>query len=793
MKGGSLRLEDNRIKQTKNELQNLIALTQSLVIKDSEEAEKHETVQSSKNGYKLITAMDKTDVPADYGIDTKGKTSEQVNELMIEKRQNFIDNYEELNQYYIDLNKEHGISYYNARKSEDYYILDYDGFELGEYKTSIFIQEYYSALNYFMSAVYTKAFEDYNLYRNFVRLLIVFLAIQNYLNKSVDNIGNIDLFDEYSIRNMFISYGLDYFANLPIKYQRRLLKNINQFIKYKGTNRIIVDIVNLFDFDNIEVFKYFLSKGYEEDEMERIDFSKPKLSFYKVPYEMNDPMKNLESIEELNYDSFIADDPYWQANKEDILDQDFNMVNTKYITINSTMNLLKESISSSYFFNTLRKLKTNDTDNLLKFFNSGISQNEISLYDAIISLHILVSKKLGYKDNIVTSLDGLQKVFSYNFDYSQEDLNYKIKGKEYTLTDKDLEKITQVFQNSSLETLEFYDIDDETEDVNKNRLLDYIFNLGEEARVQLEREIERTDDYYLYKKFKKLWKLKYVNDYHNEFFADKDYTTYSEYILDQDSDLHNFITYDENGQELTEEQKDTINEKILTLSSDIDNYIDSEDFNYFLKQSLLASDQIKQYMYQIINVFKSYTIDLKEITINMTFNNKMFNTLRAFDETIERNFIQYTDYKQLDEKLDFHNEILGGVDRVVEFEDSNSVYSYYEFNKLMNLLTKIYYYMSDEFKDSIDTPEDFYEQLNSLFDNDNIDKLVDRIDTTSLNSYDDLIKRLSGLIYLFYFQDIKTDDALTLKENLTTMDNSDIMGSGIKNVSDSFTITILSE
>ena len=786
-------MQQNRIKQTKDELKELINLANSLVIKDSEEAEKHETVKSSRNGYKLVTAMDKTDVPSDYSINTKGKTEEQVQDLMEEKRQSFIDNYEELNEYYINLNKEYGINYYNARKAEDFYILDYDGFELGEYKSSIFIQEYYKSFNYFMSAVYTKAFEDYELYRNFIRLLIVFLTLQNYLNRQVDNIGNIDLFDQYSIRNMFISYGLDYFSNLPLKYQRRLLKNINQFIKYKGTNRIIVDIVNLFDFDNIEVFKYFLSKGYEEDEMERIDFSKPKLSFYKVPYEMNDPMKNLEDIEELNYESFIADDPYWQANKEDIMEEDFNMVNTKYITINSTMNLLKESMQSSYFFNTLRKLKSNDTDNLMKFFNSGISQKEISLFDSIIALHVLVSKKLGYKDNIVKSLDGVKKVFSYDFDYIQDDLNYKIKGKEYTLTDKDLEKITQVSQNSGLSTIEFYDINDETDNVSKNRLIDYIFDLGEEARKQLEKEIEKTNDYYLYKKLRKLWDLKFVSDYQNEVFGNSSYTTYSDYIQDQDEDLYNFITYNDNGHKLTEDQSGTINEKILTLSNDIDNFIDSDRFNYFLKQSLLASDQIKEYMYQIINIFKSYTIDLKEITINMTFNNRMFNTVKLFDEAIEKNFIKYTDYNKMNEQLDFHNKILGGTDELVNFEEESYVKGYYKFNETVNLITELNYLMTDSKSDRINIPNDDYEQLNNLTLESLIERLFDKINIKNINGHNDLIKRLNDLINLFYFNDIKTDDALSLEEKVNIIKNNDIKVSGINNIDDSFNIIIVSE
>ena len=45
-----------------------------------------------------------------------------------------------------------------------------------------------------------------------------------------------------------------------MKYQKRLIRNLNKLIKYKGTSKNIINITQIFGFDNIDIYKYYINK-----------------------------------------------------------------------------------------------------------------------------------------------------------------------------------------------------------------------------------------------------------------------------------------------------------------------------------------------------------------------------------------------------------------------------------------------------------------------------------------------------------------------------------------------------
>ena len=59
---------------------------------------------------------------------------------------------------------------------------------------------------------------------------------------------------------IFESNGVKYFDDIPLKYQIALVKNLNKLIKFKSTDKCIVDIISIFGINNIEVFKYYIMK-----------------------------------------------------------------------------------------------------------------------------------------------------------------------------------------------------------------------------------------------------------------------------------------------------------------------------------------------------------------------------------------------------------------------------------------------------------------------------------------------------------------------------------------------------
>ena len=71
-----------------------------------------------------------------------------------------------------------------------------------------------------------------------------------------------DIFDLRSVKYFLDSQGVEYFPEIPLKYQIRIVKNLNKLIKYKSTEKNINDILDIFSIDNAEIYKYFILKKY---------------------------------------------------------------------------------------------------------------------------------------------------------------------------------------------------------------------------------------------------------------------------------------------------------------------------------------------------------------------------------------------------------------------------------------------------------------------------------------------------------------------------------------------------
>ena len=56
-----------------------------------------------------------------------------------------------------------------------------------------------------------------------------------------------EVFDYRMVQVLFESNGIEYFPEIPFRYQKALISNLNKLIKYKSTTVDIVDICNLFD------------------------------------------------------------------------------------------------------------------------------------------------------------------------------------------------------------------------------------------------------------------------------------------------------------------------------------------------------------------------------------------------------------------------------------------------------------------------------------------------------------------------------------------------------------------
>ena len=114
---------------------------------------------------------------------------------------------------------------------------------------------------YTMATVYSEAyrFMSYH-YDAFIEILIIIQTMVDMISEVQEYIINKDVFDSRTIRYLFESYGIAYYKEIPVKYQIRIIKNVNTLLKYKSSHRNIIDILELFDDDTITIYTYYLMK-----------------------------------------------------------------------------------------------------------------------------------------------------------------------------------------------------------------------------------------------------------------------------------------------------------------------------------------------------------------------------------------------------------------------------------------------------------------------------------------------------------------------------------------------------
>lgn len=391
------------------EINNLTLYISGLIIKDEHTAEEAETDKTLRLADRYIRSIEGT---------LKNARSFEINAI--------IKNYAEENEYYKGLQDLYNIPPYTARKAKDRELItSLNSSALSISDQSLFHRCYYDTLKYYKNVTYTRAFSNQDYDTEFFNWYLVFSAALKYLNSKMEHYFDVDTYDKTKLKNGFISWGLDYFDDFPLTYQRKIYKAINDLIQSKGTNEVFIKIRNLFQFAGLEVHKYYLGKNPQST----------NLRFYQTPVDESPDFKHNK---QLSYESLTGEDPYWRAEKEDILDEDFNPVATKYISVNTIIDIMDNSKKLSYLVTYLNEImvynenlirtpmlrdrslsraealqKYGVLDDSFSFRNSNISAGKIRLYDALVALIVLVMKRMNWDDTIHRKLE-IPRVYQYS-------------------------------------------------------------------------------------------------------------------------------------------------------------------------------------------------------------------------------------------------------------------------------------------------------------------------------------------------------------------------------------------
>lgn len=171
------------------------------------------------------------------------------------------------NKTYLNYLGRRAIDYYTARTTNNFGILYIETKEVDSVIRENFITAYDKARAYYMIGYYNREYSAMFLwYDEFMGLLILMMAIQRLVANIFKQGLTRDFYDVNLIKYLFKSYSIPYIEELDIKYQRELAKNLNYLLQYKATDRVLYDVSYLLGFYDVNIYKYYLVKTHNMTE-----------------------------------------------------------------------------------------------------------------------------------------------------------------------------------------------------------------------------------------------------------------------------------------------------------------------------------------------------------------------------------------------------------------------------------------------------------------------------------------------------------------------------------------------
>jgi hypothetical protein len=297
------------------------------------------------------------------------------------------------------------IDLYTARKAPKFDIIYIPSVEI--MVSDRFKQLYQANRTLYLQRYYSEAYKVASDYYD--EFMIIMLLCQTY----TDMIADIpewyvrrDVFDLRSCQYFLESNGIEFFKEIPLRYQVRIVKNMNKLIRYKSTNKNIWDIIELFSVD-ATVYKHYLFKKRIANEQGSYATGKNpedeyELEFVKAPIgeSYDDTIK--DNIYRVPYDDITYEDKWWDGEKphadvrNDHLTKEFTIEGTKFISLESVVSLSNYSFQVEYFFGLLldSNMSTSDIEINIPSISSITS---FSLSDLFILLYCLTASYDGYR------------------------------------------------------------------------------------------------------------------------------------------------------------------------------------------------------------------------------------------------------------------------------------------------------------------------------------------------------------------------------------------------------------
>ena len=323
-----------------------------------------------------------------------------------------------------------------------------------------FFDTYDFAREYFMGIIYNKAFRDrYDLYDNYIGMHIMIMTIQRLVVDTIKMGIDRDFYDIISIQKLFNVYGIPFFEDLPLDYQRTIVKNVNMLIRAKSTDKVLYDIANTLFYERVRIYKYFLVRE------RRFDDNGEPIYLYKEKTIDESPEKfYIRSDNKLTYELAVQGDqlvtiecqvPYAPKNlymKDEVTGETFRLFmrndelcaeptdDTEQIYYNVVM--YNENMDKFKLVMTDDKLQTEETE-----YNKVIVYDYENMYDVYFQAADIMER------NVISALETKYNRYDYDevvkddvYWWETEELKEELYGRDYTYIDTKYISIT-VMQN----------------------------------------------------------------------------------------------------------------------------------------------------------------------------------------------------------------------------------------------------------------------------------------------------------------------------------------------------------
>ena len=592
-------------------------------------------------------------------------------ELYILESNGFIENLIEKHpeKKYLQYLTDKKISIYTARNSDDYALL-YTPKSSYETMLNVFRDTYNSCRQMVMNVYYVKNMQNDNAeYSGFIGMVILFATINQMYRKFLDADISRNFFDEDSLRYLYDSYGVPYYSSIPIQYHTKIVKNINILISHKGSTKVFYDLFNIFGFSGMNVFEYYMMKIHKfrdgkpvfvKDEDGNYDLQKMyDVKFAKVRL-YDDPTSEMkDSKNYIDYEKLIKDDPYW-INDKDLIDkiysEEYNFMESKYLGVETMFNLMKIIYESSYYFKMIidnRALLQRTT-----VYNNSTHSNN-NLFELVIYVCAIISKKYGFEGNIPTDLSSIGKVMGFNFKDDLIKIKENISNDDYLKDDPKLLEYLETMNVSSLES------------VSK------VYGNLEDLRKHIVRKMSETNNIPTYWAYYELYNTIMYSEYTEDVFVTStgaQASTFSELLADINQTLYRRY-YNDDVYDPDVELSDTL--YLLQSSCDrLKNLQYADNINI---------DTIIENLIKLLEFFKSAKADIVgyEVIYSLVSNSDNIMKLMSTVDKITDNH-PFPEYSIIDELqsliviIEDYTRILDKyklIDEIIHIEDKTSIKS----------------------------------------------------------------------------------------------------------------------